>query len=949
MKKVLLILFILGILFPFISLAKANGGLNAYGWRADYYNGADFNSYVWGQNEGSVNRNWGQGGPGNGIGSDNYSISWHGWFVPSQTGNYTFRCWSDDGCRLDFEHAWDLWYWGGRSWNYSDGSPHYLYAGNYYWMNLQYNEYTGDAAIQFQYLKPDGSAWVDVSELWQCKVIGAPTGLNIQGYSTSGSKTFTWNNMGDPNYYYFRINNGKQGCYDCGGAFAGNSRSVTLYQGTYNHIWMHGVGRDYNNNPNGECWNGQTDYYVIVPAASYAPSPPGAWTAGETKTYNVTVTNTGEDTWTAGGGNPVRLGLHWMNSSGGWITDSRVNLPYDIGPGGSVNLTVTTTAPSSTGSYYLGHQMVKEGIMWYEQSNNPSITVSANNPYGNHEGTNSTNCTTSGWVCDADNFNQAVDIHFYDGPCCNKMIGATTANSYRGDFSSSTCGNTYNHGFTYTLPNSYKDGQTHTVYAYGINIPVGSGPNPLILNNGSSNGISITCPYDSPPTPTITKNSACVNGNYSGSEVTISWTNPTVAVSYVDISTDQNFASYWNKNVSGTTSTNLSGFSSGFYAVPGTTYYVRLYNGKHSSSSSFSIPLCPPTGTITLNPNPCTIAAGKTTCSATARYDFQSAPGGTVLCWNAYPISSDVAGTTFSYNFPQGNHTFYLRTPAQLNNTWNCAGGTVLDSKTLTVNASSGPTPTNTPTPTPIPSTGDAARDSTIRVFGDNLLTVGASSATTPNNFMIVGSGQMIAGSSASLAEYTLPTYEKLRSVYFDQFKPPSGTEKVTLSSSFDSTLINLSDKNRLYWVKKESSQPASGSLIVGKNIAVQKSGVIFVDNDLYINTNLTHSATGAGLIFIVKGNVYVNQNVTEVDALIITTGTFCSSWNGADCVSKNPDSQLLIKGSVISLSADKKPRFVRKITDNYQPAEQLDYQPKYMVIFKDIFAKDLKIWTEKQ
>jgi hypothetical protein len=106
-----------------------------------------------------------------------------------------------------------------------------------------------------------------------------------------------------------------------------------------------------------------------------------------------------------------------------------------------------------------------------------------------------------------------------------------------------------------------------------------------------------------PSAPTITKNIGCINQNYSGNGITVSWasagSNP---VTWIDISSSSNFSSFYHKNVSGSPSTQLPvGFTlnNGTQALvlnPNTTYYVRLYNnsptGGHSPISSFSLTQC---------------------------------------------------------------------------------------------------------------------------------------------------------------------------------------------------------------------------------------------------------------------------------------------------------------------------------------------------------------------
>ena len=81
---------------------------------------------------------------------------------------------------------------------------------------------------------------------------------------------------------------------------------------------------------------------------------PAAWTPGATQTFNVLLTNTGNQTWPSTGVNAVRLSLHFAAAPGlaynEWATDQRFNLPGDLVPGASVALTVSVTAPTASGS-----------------------------------------------------------------------------------------------------------------------------------------------------------------------------------------------------------------------------------------------------------------------------------------------------------------------------------------------------------------------------------------------------------------------------------------------------------------------------------------------------------------------------------------------------------------------------------------------------------------------
>ena len=111
-------------------------------------------------------------------------------------------------------------------------------------------------------------------------------------------------------------------------------------------------------------------------SASYSVgSTPTSWAANQTQTYSVTLTNNGNQTWAAGGGNPVHLGVHFI-SDGGWATDQRFTLPNDVLPGESVTLpTISVTAPGGSGSMTVEYEMVKESQFWFAQVSGVAVTV----------------------------------------------------------------------------------------------------------------------------------------------------------------------------------------------------------------------------------------------------------------------------------------------------------------------------------------------------------------------------------------------------------------------------------------------------------------------------------------------------------------------------------------------------------------------------------------------
>jgi Glycosyl hydrolases family 18 len=97
-------------------------------------------------------------------------------------------------------------------------------------------------------------------------------------------------------------------------------------------------------------------------------SVPRSWVAGQPQTVAVTVMNTGNQAWPAGGNNPVHLGLHFVGAAGRpyteWQTDQRVVLPADLQPGQSVTLSASLTPPWGYATV-LEAQMVKEQQFWF--------------------------------------------------------------------------------------------------------------------------------------------------------------------------------------------------------------------------------------------------------------------------------------------------------------------------------------------------------------------------------------------------------------------------------------------------------------------------------------------------------------------------------------------------------------------------------------------------------
>src|SRR5439155_900086 len=94
----------------------------------------------------------------------------------------------------------------------------------------------------------------------------------------------------------------------------------------------------------------------------------------EQKTLSVQITNTGNQTWSGAGPNPVHLGYHIIGANSGttYVWDgARGTLPTDVKPGTQTTVPMHVQLPANTGDYILAWDLVQEGVAWFSQVNVP--------------------------------------------------------------------------------------------------------------------------------------------------------------------------------------------------------------------------------------------------------------------------------------------------------------------------------------------------------------------------------------------------------------------------------------------------------------------------------------------------------------------------------------------------------------------------------------------------
>jgi stage II sporulation protein D len=104
---------------------------------------------------------------------------------------------------------------------------------------------------------------------------------------------------------------------------------------------------------------------------------PAVLAPGGEVAVEVRVTNTGLQSWPAGGNAPVRLGYHWLDGDGKAVVwdGARIPLDRDVPPGREISLSVNVRAPDYEGDHRLVWDMVQDGgIGWFSSGVVPAKT-----------------------------------------------------------------------------------------------------------------------------------------------------------------------------------------------------------------------------------------------------------------------------------------------------------------------------------------------------------------------------------------------------------------------------------------------------------------------------------------------------------------------------------------------------------------------------------------------
>lgn len=122
-----------------------------------YYNGMNFDTFVYSREDAHINFNWGGNSPNStgytGVGADTFSVRWLMSFKAPISGIYTFRTQTDDGVRVFVNNSQIINNWTNHSSTSNSGTTT-LASGQTYVMRMEYFENTGSAEAQLYWTIP---------------------------------------------------------------------------------------------------------------------------------------------------------------------------------------------------------------------------------------------------------------------------------------------------------------------------------------------------------------------------------------------------------------------------------------------------------------------------------------------------------------------------------------------------------------------------------------------------------------------------------------------------------------------------------------------------------------------------------------------------------------------------------------------------------------------------
>lgn len=215
--------------------------------------------------------------------------------------------------------------------------------------------------------------------------------------------------------------------------------------------------------------------------------------------------------------------------------------------------------------------------------------------------------------------------------------------------------------------------------------------------------------------------------------------------------------------------------------------------------------------------------------------------------------------------------------------------------------------------------------------------------------------GTCIFDPQASIGEFRQTSYQQLYEEFYIKSKIPQN-RKFSTPPEGDTSPLGITDTstlgdNSLYLVKENT-------YIDGSPTAPPVTTLVFIEKDLYIRSNFTYDAPNKGIVFIVRGSVFISANVTQFNGVIIAQGGASNAFSictGSDpstglCPTTSIDvgtNALVVNGSLVALDKTKPIKFTRKLASNVTAAEQVNHQVKYLSILNNLLSKPTNVVSE--
>lgn len=198
----------------------------------------------------------------------------------------------------------------------------------------------------------------------------------------------------------------------------------------------------------------------------------------------------------------------------------------------------------------------------------------------------------------------------------------------------------------------------------------------------------------------------------------------------------------------------------------------------------------------------------------------------------------------------------------------------------------------------------------------------------------------------AAYRDFNIPSYTDLEKEFYTLSR--SSAKKTTVLSN-GALSFGSSGQDGIYL--QPGSMVVSSATGTGMQIIFIRGGLDITANILYARTDST-----SGLVFIASGDINIGNAVTEVNAVLISSGTICDAMDFATrTCNRAPTTtpRLVVNGSLISLNKSLPPGqeallLRRNLATNNQPAETINKQPKYLYLLRNgLFTKDLILTQE--